>query len=156
MRDNLRTVREEMLREREELRARAQALERTQQAEGQWRSKVVKMQEEQEAKIKDLLGEIKRLKEREEEMEKWLSRLEVKTEVEESQDELFSTISSSTGVTFKAAMLEKQKTQISSLAAEVVTEQEVVDRQKNRETGDKKAESGGEVSRRGISFNRHN
>lgn len=166
MRDeNPRTVREQMLREREELRVRAQALERkemmmelekTQQAEGQWRSKVIKMEEEQEVKLKDLLRETKRLKEREEEMEKkWMSRLEeVKKEVEESQAEHSSTISSSARVTVMAAMLEKQKTQISSLAAEVVTEQEVVDRESNRETEDKKEKSGGEVSRKGISFNR--
>lgn len=173
MRDeNLRTVREQVLREREELRARAQALEKkemmmelekTQQAEGQWRSKVVKMEEEQEVKLKDLLREIKRLKEREKEMEKkWMSRLqEVKREVEESQAEHSSTISSSTRFTVMAAMLEKQKTQISSLAAEVMTEQEVVDRQSReteteRETEDKKEKSGGQVSRRGISFNRQN
>lgn len=152
---------ENLLSEREELRARAQALERrrlemmmelekTRQSEEQWRSEVFKLKEEQEVKLKDLLGEIKRLKEREEEMEKWMSRLEeVKREVEESQAEHSSTISSSTRVTVMSAILEKQKT----LAAEVVTEQEMADRQSDRVT-DEKERSGGEVSRRGISFNR--
>lgn len=178
--DNLRTVREEVLREREELeelRARAKVLERRRremmieleeaqqakekaeekrrEAEERWRSKVEEMEEEQELKLKDLSREIQRLKEREEEKEEeWRSRMEeVRKEVEESRAAL-----SSTRVIATAVMLEEQKTQISSLAAEGVRDREKMDRQRrsNQETDDKEKGRGGEVSRRPFSFSRNN
>ncbi len=172
--ENLRTVREDMEKERgelEELRARTKALEKRRRemmeeldearqakvkAEGlrreveeRWRGKVDEMKKEQEEKLKTLLREIQTLKEREEENEKeWRSKLEeARREVEQSRAELSE-------VKAMVAMLEEQKTHISSLAAEA-EETDGQRRRSNQENNSiEKGRGGREVSMRSCTFYR--
>lgn len=169
---NMWSVREEVLREKEELRARAKALEKRRrelmmeleearqakekaeekrrEVEERWTIKVEEMEQEQELKLQALLIEIQALKEREEETEKeWRCRMaEVRKEVEESWAE-FSISFSSTRVKAAAAMLEDQKTHISSLASERGQQREMDGQRRGRDDQKNDEEkAGGEVSRR--------
>ncbi|KAG7462313.1 hypothetical protein JOB18_003948 [Solea senegalensis] len=95
-RENQRIPREEVLRQRGEV-DEEKTEEARMEAEERWRSRVKRMEEEQEVKLRALLGENQMLKEMRSEGEK-----EVRRDVMESREEIRVT----------APMLEEQKTQV--------------------------------------------